>query len=193
MNVTPIATSKSTLADSRLNGQQSGRDGRGKVEVMSQDENTQQVFDIIKKHPICMFTVRGNEAPLLSRPMTVVKVEDNGELWIITSTGSDPAKEVGSEAQVNLTFSGNSEWLSVHGSAVVITSEPKARELWNSAIAAFFPDGPESSNVALIRVRPEGAEYWTSPGGAVATVFKWAKARLTDTRIDAGESGTVEL
>lgn len=160
---------------------------------MSPNEKIQQVLDIVEKNPVCMFAVRGNDAPLLSRPMTVAKIEDDAEMWIFTTAGSDPASEVGDEAQVNLSFSGKGAWLSVHGSAVVITSEPKARELWNPAVAAFFPDGPETKDLALIRVRPEGAEYWTSPGGAISTVFQWAKARLTDSRIDAGDSGTVEL
>jgi general stress protein 26 len=160
---------------------------------MTLKEENQHVYDIVEKNPVCMFTVRGKDAPLLSRPMTVAKTEDDGEMWIFTTAGSDPATEVGQEAQVNLSFSGKDEWLSIHGSAVVITSEPKARELWNKAVDAFFPDGPESKNLALIRVRPEGAEYWTSPGGPLSTAFHWAKARLTGSRVDAGESATVEL
>lgn len=160
---------------------------------MSHSEETQLVFDIIEKNPICMLTVQCQDGPLQSRPMTVVKTENNEQIWIITTADSEPATEIAQDAQVNLTFSGSGQWLSVHGSAAIIKSEPKARELWNKAVDAFIPEGPASQNVALIRIRPEGAQYWTSPGGALAMAFQWAKAQVTDSQIDAGESGTVAL
>lgn len=160
---------------------------------METNDNSQKVFEVIRDNPICMLTVNSGQDVLLSRPMTVMKTEDNGELWFLTSAQSDPVTEIGSEAEVNLSFSGKNEWLSIHGAAVVIRSEPKARELWNEAAAAFFPDGPGAPNLVLIRIRPDGAQYWNSPGGAIAMAFQWAKARLTGTQIDAGESETVDL
>ncbi|ALE93788.1 hypothetical protein AOC05_18055 [Arthrobacter alpinus] len=160
---------------------------------MSTNENRQKVFKIINDNPVCMLTVSGSKDALFSRPMTVVKTEDNGELWFFTSSTSAAVEEIGTESKVNLSFSAKSEWLSVHGSAVVITSEPKAREMWNQAVAAFFPEGPESPAVSLIRVRPEGAQYWDSPGGPVTMAVEWAKSRLSGTQINAGESNTVDL
>ncbi len=165
----------------------------GRTEHMSTTDNRKKVFEIISDNPVCMFTVSGAEDALHSRPMTVIKTEDNGELWFFTSSDGATVAEIGTESEVNLSFSGKGEWLSLRGSAVTITSEPKARELWNEAAAAFFPEGPGSPELALIRVRPEGAQFWNSPGGAITMAFHWAKARLTDTQIDAGESETVDL
>lgn len=160
---------------------------------MSLNEDLHKVTDIIKHHRICMLTTQGPEDNLLSRPMTVAKVEDDGELWFFSSAGSAPVTAIGAESRVNLSFTAKDEWLSVHGSAVIISSEPKARELWNEAAAAFYPDGPESKDLLLIRIRPDGAQYWESSGGTIATLFQWAKARLTGEVIDAGESRTVDL
>lgn len=160
---------------------------------MSLNEDIHKVIEIMKHHPICMLTIPEPEGALRARPMTVVKVEDDGEVWFLSSSATDAVAAIGTESRVNLSFGGRDEWLSVHGSAVVITSEPKARELWNEAAAAFFPDGPASKNLVLIRVRPEGAQYWESPGGVVSTVFQWAKARLTGEEVDAGRSRTVDL
>ena len=160
---------------------------------MSLNEDIYKVTEMIKHHRICMMTAQGAENALQSWPMTVAKVEDDGELWFFSSTGARPVAEIAAESQVNLSFTGKHGWLSVHGSAVVITSEPKAREMWNEAAAAFYPDGPESKDLVLIRVRPEGAQYWESQGGAISTVFQWAKARLSGEVIDAGESRTVNL
>jgi general stress protein 26 len=160
---------------------------------MSQNEDIHKVTEIIKHHPICMLTTEGPKGALLSRPMTVMKVEDDGEVWFFSSADGEPVAEIGSESRVNLSFSDKDEWLSAHGHAVVITSEPKARELWNEAAAAFFPDGPGSKDLVLIRVRPDGAQYWESPGGVISTVFQWVKARLNGEVMDAGETRTVNL
>ncbi len=160
---------------------------------MSKTNHANKVLEIINHNPVCMLTLNGAQETLLSWPMTVQKTEDNGELWFFTAMESTPAAEIGAGAEVNLSFAGKSEWLSLHGSAVVITSEPKARELWNEAAAAFFPGGTDSPKLALIRVRPEGAQYWNSPGGGITMALQWARARLSGTRIDAGDSKTVEL
>ncbi|MDD0858430.1 pyridoxamine 5'-phosphate oxidase family protein [Arthrobacter alpinus] len=123
---------------------------------MSSNEDIHKVIDIIGHHRICMMTAVGADNVLQSWPMTVMKVEDDGELWFFSSIGSGPVEEVGTESQVNLSFTGKNDWLSVHGFAAIITSEPKAREMWNEAAAAFYPDGPESKNLVLIRVRRGG-------------------------------------
>ncbi|WP_181419751.1 pyridoxamine 5'-phosphate oxidase family protein [Arthrobacter psychrolactophilus] len=160
---------------------------------MSLNEDIHKVTEMIEHHRICMLTTLDTDEALQSWPMTVVKVEDDGQLWFFSSTSAGPVAEIGAESQVNLSFTGKNDWLSVHGAAVVITSEPKAREMWNETAAAFYPDGPESKDLVLIRVRPEGAQYWETPGGAISTVFQWAKARITGEDIDAGESRTVNL
>ncbi len=158
----------------------------------SQNEDFRKVTQIIEQHPVCMFTSAGSQG-LVSHPMTVVKVEDNGELWFFSSVDSTPVDDISGEPEVNLTFTARDQWLSVRGSAAVITSESKARELWNAAADAFHPEGPESKNLVLIRVRPDGAQYWEAPGGAISIISNWVKARISGEKIDAGESHTVEL
>lgn len=160
---------------------------------MGMEENTAKVIAIIKKHPIGMLTTTNVHGELMCRPMTVMQAQDDGELWFLSSDASAPANDVKERPEVGLSFSGSGEWLSLRGSAVVIKNEPKARDLWNEAAQAFFPDGPESKDVVLIRIRPDGGEYWTSPGGVVQTAFQWAKARITGEAIDAGDSRTVRF
>ncbi len=159
---------------------------------MTANDELHKIIDIIKDHRIAMLTTQGSQG-LLSHPMTVLKVEDDGEIWFLSSVGTTPVEDIAAHAEVNLSFAGKDQWLSVQGSATIITSEPKVRELWNPAVAAFYPDGPESAELRLIRVRPDGAQYWQTPGGTLATALSWAKARLTGEKIDAGESHTVDL
>ena len=55
----------------------------------------------------------------------------------------------------------------------------KLRELWNPAVEAWFPDGPEDPNVTLLKVDTVSGEYWDSPGGKVATIVALVKHKVT--------------
>ncbi len=159
---------------------------------MTANHELQKIIDIIKDHRIGMLTTQGPQG-LLSHPMTVMKVEDDGEIWFFSSAGTTPVETIGAHTEVNLSFAGKDQWLSIQGSAAIITSEPKAHEMWNPAAAAFYPEGPGSTELRLIRVRPDGAQYWETSGGVLTTALSWAKARLSGEKIDAGESHTVDL
>jgi general stress protein 26 len=66
-------------------------------------------------------------------------------------------------------------------------------ERWNSAVEAWFPQGPDDDSVVLIEVVAGSAEYWDAPGGRLATAFSFVKAKVTGERIDAGENEKVDL
>jgi len=42
-------------------------------------------------------------------------------------------------------------------------------------------------------VEADSAEYWDSPGGRLATVLSFAKAKITGERIEGGENEKVDL
>ena len=84
-------------------------------------------------------------------------------------------------------------WVSLSGSAEVVRDVAKAKELWNSWVEAWLPQGPEDDNVALIRFTSESAEYWDTPGGRVASIVSFAKAKLTGERTNLGENETVDM
>lgn len=160
---------------------------------MAEDVNKTTAIEIIEKNPIGMLTTQTSSGELRCRPMTVMQVEDDGQLWIITAKDSSPVKEINDGLEVGLSINGSGEWLVLRGEATVIKNDPKAHDLWNEAAQAFFPGGPESDQVVLIRIRPDGGEYWTTPSGLVATAFKWAKARITGEVIDAGNSQALDF
>jgi hypothetical protein len=51
----------------------------------------------------------------------------------------------------------------------------------------------EDPDVVLLRVDAATAEYWDSPGGRLASVISFAKAKLTGQAYDGGENETVRL
>lgn len=158
-----------------------------------QNDDVQKVVDIINDTKIGMFTTTNENGGLVSRPLVAQEVRDDGDLWFFTDKDTSQVTHIRARNKVNVSFGSRSEWVSVAGRAEVVEDQAKAQQLWNPVVEAWFPEGPSTPGLVLIRVESESAQYWDTPGGPVATVLKWAKARLTGQRIDAGESHTTNL
>lgn len=161
---------------------------------MSTEEERAKVRELIDDIRIGMITnVDGPAGRLVSRPMAVQEVEDDGTLWFFTSETADKAQQIGSHPLVNVAFASRGSWVSLAGRAEIVEDRAKIHDLWNSAAEAWFPDGPDSPDVGLLRVDPDSAEYWDSPGGRITSVIAYAKAKVTGSRPDVGDSEVVEL
>ncbi|WP_041776861.1 pyridoxamine 5'-phosphate oxidase family protein [Blastococcus saxobsidens] len=156
-------------------------------------EDTRRVAELIKGERFGFLTTIAPGGNLTSRPMTLQEVEFDGDLWFFAERGSHPVTHVTATPQVNVGIGSGGTWVSLTGSARVVDDLAKKKELWNSGVEAWFPNGPEDPDVVLIKVEGDSAEYWDSPGGRLATAFSFVKARATGERIDAGDNAKVDL
>jgi general stress protein 26 len=157
------------------------------------DQAREKVRELVKDTRIAMLTTVDASGRLVSRPMGVQDVEFDGDLWFFADETSAKVGEIAHDAQVNVSFSSGSSWLSVSGTASLVRDRERIHELWNPVAGAWFPEGPDAPSVVLVRVEADSAEYWDSPGGRLATAISLAKAKLTGRRYDGGENATVEL
>jgi general stress protein 26 len=160
---------------------------------MSDAESISKVTDIINDSHIGMFTTINEEGALVSRPLAVQDVKDDGDMWFFTSANTSQVAHIRANPAVNVSFGQRTEWVSVAGTAEVVTDRQLIHDMWNQVVEAWFPDGPDTPEVVLLHVDSDSAEYWTSPGGTAATVLQWIKSKVTHNRMSVGESGTVEL
>lgn len=160
---------------------------------MSDAESISKVTDIINDSHIGMFTTINEKGALVSRPLAVQDVQDDGDMWFFTSANTSQVAHIRANPAVNVSFGKRTEWVSVAGTAEVVTDRQLIHDKWNQAVEAWFPDGPDTPEVVLLHVDSDSAEYWTSPGGTAATVLQWIKSKVTHSRMNVGESGTVEL
>ncbi|WP_251153395.1 pyridoxamine 5'-phosphate oxidase family protein [Cellulosimicrobium sp. Marseille-Q4280] len=158
-----------------------GSDEVAKVRQLIEDEN------------IAMLTTVAEDGSLVSRPMGVQAVDFDGDLWFFAAEDSHKVAEIARDSAANAAFSGKSSWVSLSGRASLVHDPDKIRELWNAVADAWFPDGPDSPGVVLIRLHAESAEYWDSPGGRVATLFRLVTTKVTGKPYEGGENETVRL
>jgi len=157
----------------------------------SRDSQVAKLAELIADTQVCMFTTTDDGRPV-SRPMAVQEVEFDGDLWFFTKQGGRKIDQIGRECRVNVSFSSRNSWVSVTGEAEIVRDVAKAKELWNSGIEAWFPDGPENPDIVLVKVHADGAEYWDTPGAGVVSVLSFVKAKVTGKPYHI-EDQTVEL
>lgn len=151
-----------------------------------------KVLDLMRSSRFCMLTTREGEE-LRSRPMTPQQISDTGDVWCFVSTDSDQAKQVAVDPHVNASFDDGSSWVSLSGTAEIVRDPVKIDELWDRAVQAWFPEGRESADLALIHVRGTSAEYWDTPGGTIAAAVAFVQSAITGNRPDVGENEAVDL
>jgi general stress protein 26 len=160
---------------------------------MGDDEGIRRVPELLGDERIAMLTTRAPDGTLTSRPMALQEVEFDGDLWFFAERGSRKLGHIAADPRVNVTCGSGSRWVSLAGTATVVDDGARKRELWNAGAEAWLPQGPDDPSVVLVRVEAEGAEYWDSPGGRIATLVSLAKARATGRRYSGGENATVDM
>ncbi|GAA2996502.1 pyridoxamine 5'-phosphate oxidase family protein [Actinokineospora diospyrosa] len=163
------------------------------AEQDARPDGVQELARLAKGIRIGMLTTRDEHGHLVSRPMAQQEVEFDGDLWFFAERGSRKVAHIRTTPDVGLTLTDNDTWISIHGRAELVDDPAVAERLWNSWVAAWLPQGPTDPSVVLIKVSPVTAEYWDTPGGRIASVISFIKAKATGTRYEGGEHDVVEF
>jgi general stress protein 26 len=160
---------------------------------MADQDPTQRIIELARKIPIAMLSTIDGEGHIVSRPMSPREITDEGDIWIFAERDSRDVAEIQMNPNVGLTLTSGSSFVSFAGTAEIVTDRARAHELWDAAVEAWLPDGPDDDATVLIRILAESGEYWDSPAGRIATLISFVKSRVTGERFDGGENETVSL
>lgn len=156
---------------------------------MSSPEHKKKVWNLIKDIKVGMLSTSDGKS-LRARPMHIVQEEYDGTLWFFTDTQADKTDEIKDDQHVGITFSDSDEglYVSLSGLATLTREQSLIEKFWNPFIAAWFPEGKESPNVALIEIKVEAGEHWDADNSRLLELFKIAKANLTAEKPDMGQN-----
>ena len=84
-------------------------------------------------------------------------------------------------------------WVSVGGTAKVLSDHAKVKDLWSAVLRAFFPDGPDDPEIVLLRVTPEEGEIWDGPSSAIGLAVAFAKTYATGAKEPPGDDTKLDL
>ena len=103
----------------------------GDTKNLGQQDALKEIKSLVEEIKTCMFcTYRSDK--LKSRPMSVQKVDEEGNLWFLSDRNSDKNQEIKTDGNVELLFAGGHEkYLALHGMAEISFDKAKIKELWN--------------------------------------------------------------
>ncbi len=155
-------------------------------------EKTEELRDILDDVRVCML-VDSFQGGLRARPMALNFDDDEDEaLWFVTDTTSGKVDEVARSPKVCVSVQDGQTYASVSGTAEIVDNRAKLKDIWNPFIDAWYPDGPDSPSVVLLKVTPEYGEYWKGDNKLVAGA-KMLIAAARDKRPDVGENAKVRF
>jgi general stress protein 26 len=152
--------------------------------------------DLIKDIRFARLTTIDEDGSLRSRPMATQESEHDGDLWFFTPASSPKVGEVERDERVNLSYAepDDNRYVSISGTAQLVRDRTKMKELWNPALKAWFPEGLDDPDLALLRVRVEKAEYWEYPSSKMVQLAGFVKAIATGKKADdLGENEKLDL
>lgn len=117
------------------------------------------IATLIENIPVAMMTTTETDGGLRSRPMTVLRMDADGALWFFTDRQSATASQLGA---ANLSFgeASTQTYVSLSGRSEIDIEREHMEALWTPQARAWFPEGPDSAALVLLKFSPDRADYW---------------------------------
>lgn len=150
----------------------------------------QKVAELIKDVRTVMLT-SSEPGHLHSRPMTPLQLDGQGNIWMFTSREGFE----GIPGNVNLAFADHDHgsYVSLEGAAQLVDDRQRIHELWTAAAKPWFPDGPDSPDLVLLKVETHEVAYWDSPGSKVVRMLAMAASVVGGKPMGLGEHGSANV
>jgi general stress protein 26 len=153
------------------------------------------IREIVEHADTCFFCTSSSSSDSTGvRPMSVRKIDEQGDLWFLSATDSHKNHDIAADPTVTLYFqsSPHSGFLQLTGRGHISRDPEKIRELWNPMIKTWFTGGVEDPRITVIRVTPRDGYYWdTKHGGAIAAMKMVVGAVIGKTMDDSVEGRLV--
>jgi general stress protein 26 len=149
--------------------------------------DTDRVWQLMKKIGFAMLVTRDGDK-LRARPMSAYLQRDENAIYFLTDARRHKDEEIARDPHVNLAFAdaGSQKYVSVSGTAAVSNDRAKIKELFSTPAKAWW-NSAEDPNIRVLKITPDDAEFWDSPG-SVITYVKMAAAIATGTRPNLGDT-----
>lgn len=163
------------------------------MKIESQDSpERQRLAELVEPVRVAMLTTLDAQGQLTSKPMSPIELDGQGCIWFFTDRQSTTAAQL---ERLNLSFCNvdRGDYVSVVGRGELIEDRERARALWTPMARPWFPDGPESANLRLLKIVPHSVEYWDSPNSKMVRLFAIAASVAAAKPVGLGEHGKLDV
>jgi general stress protein 26 len=166
------------------------------TENLSNKEAIDKLKSLVDDIMVCLFcTDLTTDDGSTCRPMTAIKVSDQGNIWFFSEKSSDKNVAIAKDKNVQLFFShpGKSSYVVVNGEAEIIFDKAKIEELWTPAAKIWFKEGKDDPTISIIKVNPTTAYYWDTDGNRMINFLKMVASVATGTNLVSGKQGALKV
>lgn len=156
------------------------------------NEHVDRVWELAKRIGIAMFvTWDGQEQR--ARPLAATVRKEEGAIYFLTDVNGEKDDQIAEFPHVSISFADHksSKYVALTGKATVSNDRARIKELWSPFAKAWW-DSPDDPAIRVIKVVPQDAELWDSPGRIVTTISMLAAA-VTGRSPRIGENAKVAL
>jgi len=153
---------------------------------------TDRAWELMQKIGFAMLVTRDGDK-LRARPMSAYLDRDDNAVLFLTDARRHKDEEIARDPHVNLSFAdaGSQKYVSLTGTAAISNDRAKIKQLFSTPAKAWWSSA-DDPNIRVLKITPEDAEYWDSPGTVISYV-KMTTAALTGTRPDLGDNRKVSM
>jgi general stress protein 26 len=163
----------------------------------STEKKLDQMYGLVEGIEVAMLTTRRIDGHLVSRPMATQVRSTGADLWFVTDGEADKLDELEHDPHVNVSYyrDRTREWVSVSGTARIVTDREKIRELYRPDWKAWFADdglgrdgGPDDPRLTLIAVDAHSVVYMVNNTPRPVVLFELVKGMVTGQAPNIGET-----
>lgn len=135
--------------------------------------------DLIQGMSVAMLTTLSLDGKLRSRPMIPARHDFDGDVWFFTLNTASQALEAQHHSAVNVSYAtpAKDEFLTLSGTADIVTDRQKMELLWKDELHNWFAEGLSTPGLVLLRVAVEEAECWgkraSTSGSLLSSMISW--------------------
>lgn len=129
-----------------------------------------QLINLIDGNSVGMLTCLDYGGALVSKPITPLLIDNDGIIWFFIDLHTGKA---GHLCNANLSFAEkhSETYISLSGSCEVNKNQARIESLWADSSKTWFPDGPRSINLALLKFSPYSAECWDVAQSKMVSIY----------------------
>lgn len=143
-----------------------------KDNLIQQDKNREKIDSFIIDNPVCMMTTICDVKGLDSRPMHTIEVDFMGNIYFYINLETIPVVQIENNKTVHLSYNNKKSYLSITGKSEIQYDRAVVMQYWDDSMKTLIGLEYEDPRLAVLKVTPEYADYWETPGAIKQALSK---------------------
>lgn len=164
------------------------------TENLYNKEAREKIKELAESIDFTMMATDLKNQPFHVIPMSTKEVDEAGNIWFLSNKTSEHNQHIERENKTQLIYADkdNFEFLTIFGSAHVVTDRSRIKELYGSTDDTWF-EGENDPMITALKIVPEYAHYWDTKNGKILSLIKMLKGAISGDKADLGIQGDLEV